>query len=229
MMKCYYYFLLLFSTFTWAQVQEKRPEIERTVTVDDDKYREDQFYFGITHSLLTNTPPGYKANSFSTGISFGFLRDFPINKRRNVAIAPGFGLAFYNLRNNFTFNENGNGYFVNSDYTKNVHNLTYLEIPIEFRWRTSTPYSHKFWRIYAGIKYSYLIHQVDKYDGEFGKYRLKSIENYNKSIIGAYVSAGFNTWNFYAYYGFNPIVKKEIIENKKSMNFFNLGLMFYML
>lgn len=228
-MKYYFYFLLLFSNFTWAQVQDSIPVIERTVSVDDDKYREDQFYFGITHSLMTETPSGYKPNSFSTGISFGFLRDFPLNKRRNVAIAPGAGLVFYNLRNNLTFNAEGNGYFVNSDYTKNVHNLTYLEIPLEFRWRTSTEYSHKFWRIYVGIKYSHLIHDRSKYNGEFGKYNIKNSSNYNKNIFGAYVSAGFNTWNIYAYYGFNPIIKKEVFDNNTSMNFFNLGLMFYIL
>ena len=83
----------MFTTFGFAQVQDSIATVERTVTVDDPKYREDQFYFGITHSILMNKPQGYKPNSFSTGISFGFLRDFPLNKRRNVAIAPGVGIV----------------------------------------------------------------------------------------------------------------------------------------
>ena len=229
MMKFYLFILLFFSTIGFAQVQDSIPAIERTVDVDDPKYREDQIYFGITHSILTNKPDGYKPNSFSTGISFGFLRDFPVNKRRNIAIAPGVGIAFYNLRNNLSVSDDGMSYYVDSNYNKNVQNLTYLEIPIEFRWRTSTMESHKFWRIYAGVKYSYLLRDVSKYDGPFGKYDVKSNPDYNKNIIGTYISAGFNTWNIYAYYGFNPIFKKDVFVDKKSLNFFNVGLMFYIL
>ena len=32
-----------------------------------------------------------------------------------------------------------------------------IGFPIEFRWRTSTPYSHKFWRIYTGVKPTYTL------------------------------------------------------------------------
>ncbi|WP_177763263.1 porin family protein [Flavobacterium sp. I3-2] len=228
-MKIYLLVFLLFSAFGFSQIQDSIPAIERTVAVDDPKYREDQFYFGITHSILANSPSGFKPNSFSTGISFGFLRDFPVNKRRNIAIAPGVGIVFYNLRNNLNVSQDKQQFFINSDYKRNVQNLTYLEIPIEFRWRTSTMYSHKFWRIYTGVKYSYLLHDNAKYEGPFGKYNVKSNPAYNKSIIGAYVTAGFNTWNVYAYYGFNPIFKKDKFPDNKSLNFFNVGLMFYML
>ena len=219
----------MFSAVGFAQVNDSIPEIERTVTVDDDKYREDQFYFGITHSILLDTPVGYKPNSFSTGVSFGFLRDFPINERRNVAIAPGFGFKFYNLRNNLSISEDGQEYYVDSGYDKNVQNFTYFEVPLEFRWRTSTKYTHKFWRVYVGLKYSLLIRDVSKYEGVFGNYEVRSNRDYNKSLFGAYVSAGFNTWNFYAYYGFNSIYKKGIFEDGKNLNFLNLGLMFYIL
>lgn len=228
-MKIYLLVFLFFSAFGFSQIQDSIPAIERTVAVDDPKYREDQFYFGITHSILANSPSGFKPNSFSTGISFGFLRDFPVNKRRNIAIAPGVGIVFYNLRNNLNVSQDKQQFFINSDYKRNVQNLTYLEIPIEFRWRTSTMYSHKFWRIYTGVKYSYLLHDNAKYEGPFGKYNVKSNPAYNKSIIGAYVTAGFNTWNVYAYYGFNPIFKKDKLPDNKSLNFFNVGLMFYML
>lgn len=228
-MKILSFLFICFSFVGYAQEQDSIPAIERTVSVDDDFYREDQIYFGISHSILTNRPSGFKPNSFSTGISFGLLRDFPINKRRNIAIAPGVGIVFFNLRNNLNVSQDNLQYYINSDYTKNVQNLTYLEIPIEFRWRTSTKYSHKFWRIYTGIKYSYLLKDTQKYEGPLGKYKLKSNPDYNKSILGAYVSAGFNTWNVYAYYGFNPIFKKDKLPDNKSLNFFNVGLMFYIL
>ena len=55
----------------------------------DSLYREDQFYFGITYNVLNDRPINVSQNSFSTGLNFGFLRDFPINKKRTFAIAPG--------------------------------------------------------------------------------------------------------------------------------------------
>lgn len=220
---------LLFSSVSFAQVTDSIAQIERTVTVNDDFYREDQIYFGITHSLLQNTPTNFKQNSISTGVMLGFLRDIPLNKQRNISIAPGAGIAFFNLRNNLTYNSIENSYLVDYNYDKNFQNLTYLEIPLEIRWRTSNKYSHKFWRIYTGVKFSYLLNNVSKYNGIMGKYELKSNPDYNKSNIGAYVSAGFNTWNIYAYYGFNSLYKQDKLPDNKGINFFNVGLMFYIL
>jgi len=42
---------------------------------------------------------------------------------------------------------------------------------------------------------------------------------------------GWNTWNFYAYYGLNPLLKSSAqIDNKAiDMNTTNFGLMFYIL
>ena len=54
---------------------------------------------------------------------------------------------------------------------------------------------------------------------------VKIKQNQNSDIeklhYGAYISAGWNTWNVYAYYGFNPIFKTASIDGEKvKMNFF---------
>lgn len=217
------------STISFAQTNDSLVKIERTVNVDDDFYREDQIYFGVTHTIFGNKPEAFKQNSISTGIMFGFLRDIPLNKQRNISIAPGAGLVFFNLRNNLTALPSDNDYLMDSSYDKNLQNLTYLEVPLELRWRTSNKYSHKFWRIYTGVKFSYLIKDVAKYVGDEGDFSYKSNPHLNKMNLGAYISAGFNTWNVYAYYGFNSLYKKDVLPNNKNLNFFNVGLMFYIL
>ena len=63
-------------------------------SVVDLKYREDQFYLGITYNLLSNVPSSLNIRGLSGGIHFGYLRDMPINERRNIAIAIGAGAAF---------------------------------------------------------------------------------------------------------------------------------------
>jgi hypothetical protein len=36
--------------------------------------------------------------------------------------------------------------------------FTVIRVPLEFRWRSSTFESYKFWRIYGGVKFSYLLY-----------------------------------------------------------------------
>lgn len=214
-----------------AQATDSLPEVQRTIKVTDPFYREDQFYVGLTHSVFMKTAADFSQQSVSLGSSFGFLRDFPINQQRTVSIAPGLGFALYNFKHNAALIDPIlNDITIDKHFAKNVQKASYLEVPIEIRWRTSKVHSHKFWRIYTGIKYSYLLNSSSKYEGYFGKIEHKRNPLISKSNIGVYVSAGFNTWNFYAYYGLTPLYKKGTLNQDTSqLNVLNLGLMFYIL
>lgn len=214
----------------FSQATDSLPALERTIKVTDPFYREDQFYVGVTHTMLRNQPDHFSQRSISIGTNFGFLRDFPINKQRTFSIAPGVGFALYNLRHNLALiNQDQPAFEFDNNPQKNVQKLSYIEIPIEFRWRTSKVHSHKFWRVYSGLKYSYLLNGTSKYEGVFGSGTFKNKDLFERSNIGVYVSAGFNTWNFYAYYGFKPLFNKEVLDNDRHFNMLNLGLMFYIL
>src|SRR5690554_5476463 len=65
----------------------------------DSLYREDQFYFGFSYNPLVNVPEGVSLAAFSGGLELGFIRDMPINHRRNLAIGLGAGWAFDNFGN----------------------------------------------------------------------------------------------------------------------------------
>ena len=189
----------------------------------DSLYREDQFYASLSYNLIQNRPDGFKQFSFSPGVTFGILRDFPISKNRHWAIAPGIGYSYNNIKQ-----------FINSieivgatenNTSENIRTIISshsIDFPLEIRWRNATPNSHSFWRIYTGFKTSYV----------FNSKLESTTENTKKSILdeiirlqyGAYVSVGFNTWNPYIYYGINPIFK----EGSKMSNF-NVGFIFYIL
>ena len=95
--------------------------------------------------------------------------------------------------------------------------LHYLELPLEIRWRNATPESHKFWRIHTGFKVSYLVGGTFSYESKtIGDDRFKANEIANKLQYGAYVAFGFNTWNPYIYYGFNPIFDKNKTTKKRT-------------
>ena len=60
----------------------------------DTKYREDQFYFGITYNALVNAPEFVDSQGLTGSVHFGFTRDMPINRRRNLSVALGVGASF---------------------------------------------------------------------------------------------------------------------------------------
>jgi len=214
--------------------QEAKTELLPQVKVDS-LYREDQFYFAVTYNLLVQAPEGLKQDKFSAGISLGFLRDMPINKDRTVAIATGLGLSYKNYYQNLTIqNVEGNlVYDVNSydAFNSNKFRQYLVDLPIEFRWRNSTYESYKFWRIYGGIKFSYVFSDKSIFrDGE-NTYVVRNNPDVNKFQYGVYLSTGYNTWNVYAYYGFKPLFKSAQTVNGENidMRTMNIGLIFYIL
>lgn len=201
----------------------------------DSLYREDQFYTSFTYNILIAMPKDVSQNKFSAGFTIGFLRDFPINEARTFSIAPGIGYALQNF--NYNLIVNGDGvipeYELISDstyYEKNKLSLNYIDIPIEFRWRNSTVESHKFWRVYTGVKFSYLVHSRSKFVGDGGKTLIINNDDLNKFRYSVYLAAGYNTWNLYVQYGLNPIFKQGSVNgNSIDMSSVNVGLMFYIL
>jgi len=201
----------------------------------DSLYREDQFYFGFTLNTLQNKPAGLTQDKFSSGFSLGFLRDMPINKKRTIAIAPGLGFSYNNYNQNLAITElNQIPVYSIIDptitYNKNRFTQFLVEVPIEFRWRTSTYDSHKFWRIYGGFKMGYLIYDKSVYEDAQGKIVITNNKDFNKFQYGAYLSAGYNSINVYAYYGLNSLFQSAKTANESiDMNSLNIGIMFYIL
>ena len=200
----------------------------------DSLYREDQFYFNITNNTLQNSPAGYKQNRFSPGIGIGFLRDMPFNKKRTFAIAVGIGYSLSILNQNIRLTQTNttSNFDVISEYgyDKNKYSLHYIDLPIEFRWRTSTATNTEFWRIYTGFKASYLVYNQYLFEGNNQNLSAVNIPEINKLQLGCYLSAGWNTFNVYVLYGLNSVFKSASIGatpiNATTLNF---GLQFYIL
>jgi hypothetical protein len=203
-------------------------------TVVDSLYREDQFYFGLTYNTLQNKPSGFSQSGFSTGLSIGFLRDMPINKARTKAVATGVGFSYNTYNHNLLVSETEDGiqYQILEDvsYDKNRLTIMNVEVPLELRWRTSTPQSHRFFRLYTGIKLSYSIYNRSLFKGE-ETIKILNNSDLSKFKYGVYVATGYNTWNFYAYYGLTPLFNSEATINGDAIDFNSLqfGLMFYIL
>lgn len=233
-MRLFFSCLFLVSFFNVFS-QEEKPEIKPMVKIDS-LYREDQFYFSVAYNLFSQAPDRLKQDKFSAGISAGFLRDMPVNKKRTVSIAAGLGLSYQNYFQNLTISKSQDGsliYGVNdyNEFASNRYRQYLVDLPIEFRWRNSTYESYKFWRIYTGLKFSYVFSNKSVLDDGENTYKITNNPDINNFQYGAYIAAGYNTWNVYFYYGLNPLFKdvKTVLGEDVKMKTMNLGLIFYIL
>ena len=215
------FFLLFFTQLSFTQS-----------IISKDNYREDQFYFGSSYFIQTEPIKSFKQNGFSGNFQFGFIRDFPLNNNSTKAIGIGLGYE----RNFFTSNiqpikTNGNinyriiiSRFLES---KNKISFSSFVLPIEYRWRSSSIDQYKFWRIYSGlkIKKNFPLYSNPSYGSEI---TIDEIEDWTTSI---YLNTGYNTWNISLEYDLNPILKNQKTSNGENLNinFFRLGLVFYIL
>lgn len=204
------------------------------ITELDSLYREDQFYVSVTYNTLINLPKNVSQNSFSPGLHLGFIRDFPLNKRRNIALALGLGYSFNSYNHNIRISESNPSIYTiinNSNFVKNNFSLHLLEVPFEFRWRTSNVESYKFWRIYTGFKLGYIVGSKSVYNDGLESINMKNLTDLNKLQYGITMSVGYNTWNGFIYYGLNPVFNEVSTADLQSidMSSLKIGLIFYIL
>ena len=182
-------------------------------------------------------PKAIDTKGFSGGIQLGFLRDIPLNTKGNLAIAIGLGYAINSFgqtirierdsNNNVTFNA-----FDENENPKTNRFSTYeIELPIEFRWRTSSAKVYKFWRIYPGFKFGYIHSFRSIYEDNNNKIKVRNPSALNNFRTGLSLSIGYNTFNFYSYYSLNPLFNKKALIDNEPLDFrhLKLGIRFYIL
>ena len=229
--------------FTWSLVFLTTTAIaQETLSVDagDTKYREDQFYVGITYNLINSAPSDVKLRGFSGGIQFGYLRDMPINKARTLAIALGAGVSFDQYGSTLFIGETANEETIftglsndnlNVVFDANRFNTAVIEVPIEFRWRSSTTKDYSFWRVYAGFRVGYTYWYKSTFVQTNNTVNQTDIPEYDPVRLNTTLSFGYSKINFYANYSINPFFKDAVTTNGSIVDFrsLKLGLIFYIL
>lgn len=217
---------------------QSRAQDSIPIDVQDTKYREDQFYVGATYNLISDVPGGVNIRGLSGGLQFGYLRDMPLNDRRNFAIAVGGGFSFDEYGQTLFIGESANENTIFTvlddqkvDFTRNRFSTSTIEAPIELRWRTSTPDNYKFWRVYAGLRVGYVYWYKATFKQEGNIVSQTKIPEFDKLRLGTTLSFGYNTFNFFVYYSINPFFKNAVTTDGEDVNFktIRVGLLFYIL
>ncbi|SDS20208.1 porin family protein [Gramella sp. MAR_2010_147] len=230
------FFIFILSFIGNAQEEEQTKIPDSVPFSIDSLYREDQFYAGFHFNLVTDRPSTISQESFSGGVNFGFIRDLPLNERRNIALGVGLGWSINTYGQNLFIgkNEDGSTNFRNladeDDYSRNRFTTQLIEAPIEFRWRTSTPQTYKFWRIYSGVRLGYMYNFRSRYVDPDNEIIVNNLSELNRFRMGATFTFGYNTFNFQFYYALNPFFKDAVVDGEKiDLSTLKIGLTFYIL
>ena len=194
----------------------------------DSSYREDQIYASIGYPLLIDTPQGITQNKLSHTFSLGFIRDMPINSSRNLALGLGLGLNYNLVYTNLQFTDDmETTTFVSNDVI-NQWNSVDVEIPLEFRWRSSTPANYQFWRIYAGVVGYYSLSAKQRTRAALTESITSlSVQNFRLAFR---LNIGNNTWNLTYTHPIDSLFDFDKSTHNKSLSQLKtakLGLVFY--
>lgn len=205
--------------------------------VVDSLYREDQFYISLAFNLINNEPAGFSQNGFSGGIHLGFIRDMPFNKRRNKALGIGIGFSRSSYNTNLFIGETVNDQ-TSFSILENIGSIdrnrlitNQVDIPIQYRWRTSTATAHTFWRVYTGVKASYVFAHVAKFQDSDVTFNNRNITELERFRIAGTLTIGNGSFNGFVQYDLNPLFNKNAAINGEAVNLqpIKFGVEFYVL
>jgi len=227
MKQVFFWIVICFPFFIISQ------ESSQNVNKVDTRYFEDQFYAGVTYNFILNRPDGVNQRNFSYGLQGGFIKDIPINSKRTMALGLGVGLALNTYYSNLEASEGVNQiqYTINTGSFRRSKLETHLvEFPFEVRFRESTPEEYKFWRLYTGFKFGYVINARSKFIDEDIKNSFNN-PDIEKFQYGITLNLGYNTFNIHAYYSLSNLLNSEATLNGEGINIkpLRIGLIFYIL
>lgn len=206
---------------------QRRPFLQERMHPDD------RFIVTIFTDLWQDLPAGMDAKTIQQGISISAFQDMPIG-RTNFSLAAGLAFSSHNLysdhrylylagHDKFDFVPIGE----ENQYDKNKLSLNYLEIPVQFRYRSRE--LPRTFRLYAGMKAGWLINAHTKFVGKepatnrkvkIKEHRLENISSYRIGLSG---TIGYGNVNLHVYYPLTDVFSGNSAEDSRPLS---LGVSF---
>ncbi len=194
----------------------------------------DRFMLVLFTDIWQDEPGEMDLRSLQRGVSIKAMQDMPLG-RTNFSVAAGLGFTSHNLYSDHRYLYNPawdhfDFYPITTDYDKNKLSLNYLEVPVEFRFRTRD--INRRFRLYTGLKAGYLVNAHTKYEGKsdhdqdhaggrrvkLKEHRLDNIASYR---IGLTAMLGYRSVNIHLYYPLTNVFEDNSAEE---MNAISLGV-----
>jgi hypothetical protein len=166
-------------------------------------------------------------DSIKTGLNRGFnvalMYDFPFKKSK-LSMAAGLGVStsgVYLKDNRMDITgttTKTQASFPSSSYKKNKVATTYLEIPIELRYRSVPDNANKGFKAAIGVKVGALVdaHTKVKYTGPNGSKQIEKENNrgfFNPWRFSATARVGYGNFALFGAYSLNPLLKDNSSGN----------------
>lgn len=176
----------------------------------------DWFSYDISTLLLESTPEGYEQEGWSNGHTLSFMKDILLGKSR-FSIGVGLAYTSHNFKSNtrLSIDENtGEASFslLNSDsvsYQRNKLNAKYVEIPVEFRFRTKPNDNGRFLRVYLGFRGGVRFSSYSLFENDDTQVRYYHPDELNRWSAGTYLKLGHGAISLYGYYSLMPLFDYE--------------------
>lgn len=177
---------------------------------------------GLFTDLWLNMPSGIKSRTINQGVNLFVLYNLPFGKS-DFGFSAGLGLSVHNCYGNFLVdNRNDTVHLLKipdtTSYKRSKITLTYLEVPIEFHFKSKSKVS-----VGLGFKGGFLVGSSTKYVGNGNipglnytvysneKIRIKfwGIKNLEQFTYGPTLRIGYKWANFYGYYMLSSVFTRN--------------------
>jgi len=184
----------------------------------------DRLIFELSYDYWANKPNDISLKWYNRGIGTFVMYDFALYDD-NISVAPGVGISSNNYYHDAYISTDTSNNTVllpipstttsgrDVTYTRNKLSTTYVEIPVEIRFRTNPDKFNKQFKLALGIRAGYCLNAHSKYKGtDFISDGIRDIfrkeldlPNINQYRYGATVRIGYANFNLYGYYSLSTL------------------------
>lgn len=225
-------FLFCFGIFTFSfNANSQLKEWFKIYADEEGTARFDHLSLNIFYNGWNQSITGIETKAFSIGYEFGIFKEIPISKTGKIAYAYGLTYSLNVVHHNGSFsyvsNSNTDNYTQltkeTSIYSKNKLNTSYIEIPIEIRFRKIAKPKIRF---YPGFKAGVLLNMHSTRITSDTKHKIYRQKNRMKYRYGPTLKLGIGKFNIYGFYSLTPLFEKgkgdEIYPFSIGIAFFGL-------
>ena len=210
-------FLLVWA---WAGAFAQSEEVKEKVNKAKDRF---VFEFNINQAVREKEN-GFDLKGFYGGFATYFMYDVVI-RESPISIAPGIGVAVEGYKHNsqLMINDSATVFMPFNDtisYKKSKLGLTYIDIPLELRYRSKPNKNNWQWKMAVGFKIGFNVASKWKYVGDefrgvrqdtdvtvkFKEHRIPNIERFR---YGVTARGGFGPFNLHFYYSLSEIFEAD--------------------
>lgn len=166
--------------------------------------------FSYSYLMMLNKPAELKEKWNSNAWQLQLMNETYLRAGSHFSLGYGLGISNYYYHNNLRISTNPNGgdlnysWLTDTTYKTNRFSASYIDIPIEFRYRSNTNKYGRYYRFYVGALVGYRINSFSHFkNGDYSvkHYRINDLARWH---YGVYMRTGFWIFNIFAYYGINP-------------------------